>query len=282
MSRPTAQGWPFLVGRGRRRGYSTLLAPDFLVEQETYGILEEAVDPSSAGEAPQAVGLTLPAGHRLTVVYAVHRVTAADLGEDAPDPVDEHSRPLRVMYGFVCAGSSGPSQEDPAAAEADLGIARGAALDRYRRFLASAEQEIGVEPSAAYPLRSRLVDAATVPGHAEGPVPSWSPGTPYGGAGTGGAGTGGAGMGRAGRGGAPARTVRNLLIAGFAGLICVVLLIMWLRPDERECPPPDPKATAKTTVRPTTPQDQRAVTQPPRDPAEQPEQRPECAPRRGG
>ncbi|MBC6461324.1 hypothetical protein, partial [Actinomadura sp. HBU206391] len=276
MSRATAQGWPFLVGRGRRRGYSTLLAPDFLVAQQSYGILEEVIDPSSAGESAQAVQVVVSSGVRLTVVHALHRVTAADVGEpgeDAADPVDEHSRPLRVMYGYVCPGSWVPSYGDPAAAETDLRAARTAALDSYRRFLSSGEDGFAVEPSAAYPLHSLPADEASAPVLVDHSRPSRSPARPYGGA---------------DRESTHARAVWNLLILGVVGLICLVLVIMWLRPDKPECPPVDPTPTTQATGKPQTqpnkePQsNQGPATQANQGPATQAKQRPECTPRRRG
>jgi len=38
-----SRGWAFLVARGRRKGYRSVLVPDFLAESNEYGILGETV-----------------------------------------------------------------------------------------------------------------------------------------------------------------------------------------------------------------------------------------------
>jgi hypothetical protein len=131
------QGWPFLIAAGRRRDYSTLLAPDFLVAALDYGVLDEAVRPGSDGSVEVRTG----GGRRLTIVSATKSVRVRD----------EHGRPLRMMYGFVCVDGSVPV---PAAE--DLATALAAASPVYERFLAD-EDRLLVEPSAGFPLRSVVV-----------------------------------------------------------------------------------------------------------------------------
>ena len=135
-----ALGWPFLVAAGRRRDYSTLLAPDFLVSTLDYGILDESVRPGVDG----SVEVRTRGGRRLTIVSATRSVGVRD----------EHGRPLRMMYGFVCVAGSVPV---PAAE--DLAAALGVALPAYERFLAD-EDRVAVEPSAGFPLRSVVVGLA--------------------------------------------------------------------------------------------------------------------------
>jgi len=176
-------GWPFLVASGRRRDYSTLLAPQFLVADLDYGILDQAVRPASEPEPPTVVEVRTPHGRRLTLVYATHLLTAVDLAEPgagpeagpgagsgagpeaAPgagcgaasgaagaEPRDEHGRPLRLIYGFAS-----PDAWISEPAEADLSHARTAALTTYRRFLAD-EERVAVAPSYPFPLSSRTAD----------------------------------------------------------------------------------------------------------------------------
>jgi hypothetical protein len=92
------------------------------------------------------------------VVYATHLLTAADI--QAPqttarakiaEPRDEHSRPLRLIYGFV---SSDARITQPAAA--DLHFAWEAALKVYRRFLEN-ENTVGVAPARSFALHSRVI-----------------------------------------------------------------------------------------------------------------------------
>jgi hypothetical protein len=143
----SAQGWPFLIGAGRRRDYSTLMAPDFLVEALDYGVLDESVRPGSDG----SVEVRTASGRRLTIVSATRPVKSVR---------DEHGRPLRLMYGFVCVDGSVPV---PAAE--DLATAFSVAWPVYEEFLAD-EDRLAVEPSAGFPLRSvvvRLTPPALLP-----------------------------------------------------------------------------------------------------------------------
>lgn len=135
-----ATAWPFLIARGRQRGYSVLLAPHFLVADGDYGFLEEAAGPVHESE-PVRVGLaTSGRGRRFGLVWSEHRVTAEDVG-GTTDPRDEHSRPLRLLYGFLTTDTA-------VNAPADLDGARRAALDTYRRFLAD-EHHFTTEPSTS-------------------------------------------------------------------------------------------------------------------------------------
>ncbi|MFI8273898.1 hypothetical protein ACIGBH_03120 [Streptomyces sp. NPDC085929] len=147
------QAWPFLVARGRHHGYRTLLAPDFLLAERDYGVLDDSVTPSAVDDQAQVMPVVTRAGRPLTVVHATHRVTAADIAEPGaapPDqpPRDEYGRPLQLMYGFVCVdGGGGEPHTD------DVNGSRETALRVYRRFLAD-EEGFTVEPGRAFPLRS--------------------------------------------------------------------------------------------------------------------------------
>lgn len=156
-SSPTSMGWPFLVAAGRRRDYSTLLAPDFLVADLDYGILETSVRPTSAPGPAMTIDVRTGGGRALTVVYATHLLAAADLTMPdvnptlpVADPRDEHGRPLRLIYGFVAqdATLSRPDQ-------ADLTCALTAALATYRSFLQD-EERAGVASSRPFALRSDI------------------------------------------------------------------------------------------------------------------------------
>jgi hypothetical protein len=137
--RRVLRGWPVLVAAGRRRDYSTLLAPDFLVAELDFGVLETVMRPAGADDIPVVVEARTGAGRQLSVVYATHLM---------PDIRDEHGRPLRVIYGFA---SPDAHIEDPD--PADLKRALDAGLTMYRRFLAD-EEGATVAGSAAFALRS--------------------------------------------------------------------------------------------------------------------------------
>lgn len=141
-------GWPFLVARGHRRGYSVLLAPPFMIQALDYGLLEQVVGPVSAAEPVR----TTTTGNRC-VVWSEHTVTAADLA-DGSETHDEHSRPLRLLYGLVV-----PDATVARPSEVDLERSCLAALDTYRRFLAD-EKHFTVEPSTPVDLRSAAVPSS--------------------------------------------------------------------------------------------------------------------------
>jgi len=138
-------GWPFLVARGRRRGHSVLLAPSFMIQASDYGRLEQVVGPVSAAEPVR----TATTGN-LRLVWSEHTVTGADL-TDSSETHDEHSRPLRLLYGLVS-----PDATVMQPSEVDLERARLAALDTYRRFLAD-EKHFTVESSMPLDLRSAVM-----------------------------------------------------------------------------------------------------------------------------
>jgi hypothetical protein len=150
----TPSGWPFLVAAGRRQDYRTLLAPAFLVADLDYGFLDTVVRPTPETGPGTVVEARTPRRRRLSVVYATHRLTAADLtgSGTGPDPRDEHGRPLRLIYGYT---SPDAAVVEPA--EADLERARTTALAAYRRFLAD-EERVEVTPSHPFPLLSRTAE----------------------------------------------------------------------------------------------------------------------------
>ena len=220
-------GWPFLIGSGRRRDYSTLMAPDFLVAELEYGILDEKVSPIPVGAPARVIEVTARGGRRLAIAYATHLVTADDVagpqatpGAEVAGPRDEHSRPLRLSFGFVCPDASidGP-------AEADLDVARVAALDVYRRFLDN-EEGFGVVPSSAFPLRSGI----TVVAAPARPAPV--PGVPS----------------TAGGFAAPSRPARWLWgLAAVAGVALVVLVLALVNSGDTERPRCDTTSSADRT-----------------------------------
>ncbi|WP_125727986.1 hypothetical protein [Kibdelosporangium aridum] len=140
-----AQGWPFLVARGRQSGYAVRLAPDFLIQTHEYGLLED-------GTGTQIVAN----GRTLAVVRAEHTVTGADVGL-AEAPRDEHSRPLHLLYGFVCPDATAVRPSD-----VDMSRTLEIALDVYRRFLAD-ESGFTLAASSPFPLDSTVAALTTPP-----------------------------------------------------------------------------------------------------------------------
>lgn len=150
----SAYGWPFLVARGRERGYRTILAPGFLTERRLHGLLSDAAN----GQGPREIEVERPGVGRLTLVCRTEQMTEAELdgGRGEGLATDEHGRPLEILYGIVCRGRLGGHVD-----EGDLGAARAEALASYRRFLAE-ENGFGVDTSDAFALRgvTAVADAA--------------------------------------------------------------------------------------------------------------------------
>ncbi len=129
----TGRAWPFLIARGRRRGYSALLVPGFLRE---HGFLETTATP--LGNVPSRAAAT-PQG---VLVWAEHTVTAA---EARGEPRDEYGRPLVLLHGFLCPDG------DPTTGAAALTWTRTTALAVYDRFLAD-EDGFRVERSEPFEI----------------------------------------------------------------------------------------------------------------------------------
>ncbi|GAA4585033.1 hypothetical protein GCM10023194_26530 [Planotetraspora phitsanulokensis] len=149
----SAYAWPFLVARGRRLGYRTLLAPGFLIAAGEHGVLDDTVVPDTREDRATVVETETPSGRRISIVHATHIVTAEDVADPGTPPAeraprDTHSRPLQLIYGFVyVGGGAAPPGPD------DLRICREASLSAYRRFLAD-EEAFRVEAGHGFALRS--------------------------------------------------------------------------------------------------------------------------------
>jgi hypothetical protein len=159
-----ARGWPFLIARGRHRGYRTVLAPDFLAKRNLQGVLSDSAtgDGLEPGRARTAE-VDAPAVGPMTLCFRIERVNAADVNGHLPDEdaiaTDEHGRPLEILYGVVARGRLSGRVHD-----GDLGAARSQALRSYRRFLEQ-EDAFDVDASPAFSLRgvTAMVPAAPAP-----------------------------------------------------------------------------------------------------------------------
>jgi hypothetical protein len=144
-------GWAFLVAHGRRKGYRTVLAPDFLVEHNLHGLLSEyAVVDSSDASGRHAAEITNDEVGHLSLTFRAERLSSRDLYEstvtDADLVLDEYGRPLRFLYGIV-AQHEPPNGID----EHDLRRVRAEALTSYRLFLED-EETFQVAASRSFEL----------------------------------------------------------------------------------------------------------------------------------
>jgi hypothetical protein len=176
-----AHGWPFLVARGRRKGYRVLLVPEPLADSNQHGLLADVLTGEfSPSEWPRVETVAAAGIGPICCAYRTERLGQADR-QGSPEQLmlDQHGRPLEILYGLICATDG---VLDPAAA--DLDLARTEALATYRRFLAD---EAGFTPecSHSFPLRSMLSPASpsklapAAPNQYEearpGPPPAFSP-----------------------------------------------------------------------------------------------------------
>jgi hypothetical protein len=166
-------GWSFLVARGRREGYRSLLVPEFLAQSNEIGVISQSAGDAPVDGTPRISRAGYHAGE-LTLAYRTQRLTAADLQDnlhrpDGSPPVDQFGRPLDLLYGFVCRDAA-VSQVD----EADLDVARTEALQTYRRFLA-AESGFIPETSTPFPLTSITIPVTPEPTTAREPTTALEP-----------------------------------------------------------------------------------------------------------
>lgn len=155
-----SQGWAFLVARGRRAGYRTVLSPEFLITARREHVLAASTGAGGVGaDGTRVVEVDDDEAGPLSIGYTSEQLTLADVSEvssGATDVlIDEHGRPLEMVYGIVSRDLLlAPLHRD------DLLVARDAALASYRRFLAD-EDGHRVDMAAAFALRTRTVPPAS-------------------------------------------------------------------------------------------------------------------------
>lgn len=164
----TGRAWPFLVARGRREGYRSILVPDPMTGTPD----EDALADSMHARALSADGVrvdhvtTVTMGD-LTVVYGIHRLQPTDVeqpaasvedadGSQGPSAAatDVHGRPIDLFYGFVTRSRV------RAVEPADLRVAHGSGLSAYRSFLAD-EENFAAEGARSYELDSAVEPVVT-------------------------------------------------------------------------------------------------------------------------
>ena len=165
----TTNGWPFLVARGVRKGYRTILAPDFLVQGRRHTLLAERVGGSASEGRTSVEHVTDEVSGLLTVTYRVEPALADELIDGPPHDgqhalLDQHGRPLELLYGLVTTSSA-------TVGDRDLRHARDEAVSSYRRFLA--DDTTDVQQSASIVLLDPALAAPTAAGITEMvPVPT--------------------------------------------------------------------------------------------------------------
>jgi hypothetical protein len=138
-------GWAFLVARTPIDGYRLMLGP---AEPARRGLIVRHARPD-AGADRATVELVHDGATTLSLTSRTHRLTTADLEPSANGSelvLDEHGRPIDVVYGFVCLGVV----REPT--EVDLRTARRQAFAAYRQVLGGGE----AQSATPYQLTSAL------------------------------------------------------------------------------------------------------------------------------
>jgi murein DD-endopeptidase MepM/ murein hydrolase activator NlpD len=156
---PVSQGWAFLVARGRRTGYRTVLAPRFLLDANLHHVLAQSTGAITDGmPSNRMIEIDNARVGPLSIGHTSEQLTRADIeaaGLAADELLtDEHGRPLEIIYGVV----SRDRFDGPLDAE-DLRVARTYALQSYRTFLADEERHT-TDAAPAFELRTRTVGPA--------------------------------------------------------------------------------------------------------------------------
>lgn len=155
--------WPFLIARGRRSGYQTLVCPEPLAIDDAYGILEREIEPNPDRDTPSTLELRTTDGRTFTAVHLSHVASAEDLG--AADARDAHGRPLLLIFGLLWERALVLELST-----ADVDIAFQTALTAYRRFLAD-EDHYSLAVSRPFPTSS-TIETATPPAGTAGKIPA--------------------------------------------------------------------------------------------------------------
>jgi hypothetical protein len=145
-----AEGWPFLVARGRRTGYRTLLAPAFLAAPHGPEILAESAngDGVRPGDV-RRLDLGLSDAGSMTLWFTVEPLTSPELR-------DEHGRQLELLYGIVARGPLEGDVDDD-----DMRTARSEAHETFGRLL-DGEEDFRIERCRPHRLRgARIVQQPT-------------------------------------------------------------------------------------------------------------------------
>lgn len=172
------RAWPFLVARGRREGYRTLLAPRFLIDGDLHETLSDAAPTVAVGRLGR-VDLAASGAGSLGLTYTTEDLSQSDQDISAETPMwtDEHGRPLEMLYGVVAHQPLSPSLTVD-----DLQDARREALRAYRRFLtdergfAVCESEPYLLPGEpASPAAPRMPQSLRAPTAPRAPGPARAP-----------------------------------------------------------------------------------------------------------
>jgi hypothetical protein len=147
------------------------LAPDFLVAHNLHSVLSESAGGDSADEGGRhTIEINNSEVGHMSLTYRTEQVKRRYVDEESDKQdelvLDEHGRPLELLYGVVSRHQP-PSTVD----ERDLQWAREEAVVSYRRFLGE-EDTFQIDASRSFLLHG---SKASVPGSDADPRPSERP-----------------------------------------------------------------------------------------------------------
>ena len=145
------EAWPFLVSRNRKFGYRTVVAPQFLYDQNLSGILAETAggDVTERGHANYRE-IQGPGFGQITLIFRVVRARENHIGLDSNvELVDQHGRPIDLIEGIVLKGKAW----EPAVTNNDLQHAHEQIEEAYREFWNNTISLPTVQPSTSIHLQ---------------------------------------------------------------------------------------------------------------------------------
>lgn len=149
-------GFPFVVARGRRVGQRTILAPDFLIETNSSGLLRDSITERLASDkSPYIIEVSSASLGPMTLVYRFTKVSSEvvyGLGQPGDSLLrDRSGRPIEIAYGLVFRG---PSSIVSAIDDMRFEILRTEAFTVFAEFINSEDTwTLGSSSSHSYQTR---------------------------------------------------------------------------------------------------------------------------------
>ncbi|MEW1780380.1 hypothetical protein [Streptomyces sp. NPDC086777] len=140
--RPDA--WPFVITRTASHDFQVVVAPRFLAETRTHGLLTSAAGGEVSGHSAYLREYRDQAGYSLWLLYRVVHLTGADVGQDV-EYVRNRSRRTPLTEGVVLRDRP---RTDEATREL-FQLVHGRCADVVRDFYNADSVDFGVRPSDA-------------------------------------------------------------------------------------------------------------------------------------
>lgn len=146
------RAWPFLVSRNRNVDYTTVVAPQFMVNQGITNLLADAaggkVDEANRGKYREIRGSKVG---DLTLVFHVIQAEKRHVGLEGDEPLrDQSGRPIRLIEGIVLRGLM-PGIE---VSNSDIQVAHEMVKGAYKEFWNSTSSIFTEKSSQSFYLQT--------------------------------------------------------------------------------------------------------------------------------